>query len=96
MVERAKAQAKLDKSHKIKSLGLCLSGLITDNECETFANELLDFLPQISENCMAANDTVGSVYTTNLKGESVGPIYIYSFLVKKRTIQANIRSTSAQ
>lgn len=65
MINEAKSVANLPQEHAIDSLGLCLSGCVTENECNQLAQNLLNSCPDGASYCIAANDTIGSVLTSN-------------------------------
>ena len=52
---------------QIDSLGLCLSGCVTDEDCRTVAQNFLATWPSVARNCVAACDTIGSLETSNCK-----------------------------
>lgn len=56
-----------DKVDKIDSLGLCLSGCVTEEDCNQVASRFVANWPNSTEHCVAACDTIGSVYTSNCR-----------------------------
>uniref|UniRef100_A0A6G1SE01 N-acetyl-D-glucosamine kinase n=1 Tax=Aceria tosichella TaxID=561515 RepID=A0A6G1SE01_9ACAR len=66
-IEELKSDARLTQDQPISSLGLCLSGCVTDQDCEQLARRFMESWPHASSNCVAACDTIGSVYTSNCK-----------------------------
>lgn len=65
MIKDARKEAKINDNTSLNSLGLCLSGCVTRDECEKFSNEFMKIYPNTTKSCVAANDTIGSVYTSN-------------------------------
>lgn len=65
MVNKAKTMANLRQEEPIESLGLCLSGCFTEEDCKLFADTFSSRWPNAAKNCVVACDTVGSVYASN-------------------------------
>lgn len=66
MVREAKTYLNVDPQKPIESIGLCLSGCTDDDDCDQLAKRFLYTHPEISKYCIIRNDTVGSVYTSNV------------------------------
>lgn len=66
-LEGVKSSANLPLDQPISSLGLCLSGCVTDEDCERLARRFKEAWPRATSKCVAACDTIGSVFTSNCK-----------------------------
>lgn len=69
MIDRARALAKIPDSIPLDALGLCLSGCISPEECNKLSTDFLISHSNLSRSCVAASDTIGSIYTSNTEGE---------------------------
>lgn len=49
--------------------GLCLSGCVTDDDCNNFKQKFISSYNDVAKVCAVTNDTFGSVYTSNLDGK---------------------------
>lgn len=70
-IQEADIITRSRKVDKIQSLGLCLSGCVTDEDSTRLAQSYQEKYPNIVEHCVAACDTVGSVYTSNCKSGGI-------------------------
>jgi N-acetylglucosamine kinase len=66
-IEEAKLSAGLRPNQPVSSVGLCLSGCVTEEYCVQLANKFKENWPMASNECVAACDTIGSVMTSNCK-----------------------------
>lgn len=65
MINQSKVAAELAAGQKINAVGLCLSGCVTDEECNKLAENFINAYPNTCGACFAANDIVGSFCTSN-------------------------------
>lgn len=66
MVTEAKIKLNIPTNLPIESLGLCLSGCTDDDDSDRLAEKFLVIHPEVSKHCFIRNDTIGSVYTSNV------------------------------
>lgn len=71
MIESAKAQANIDQTLKLQSLGLSLSGCEQDATNKILEEELLTKFPNISSSYYVCSDTMGSIFTASPLGGMV-------------------------
>lgn len=68
MIQEAKeASPGLQLGEPLESLGLCLSGCVTEEDCESVAASFQHSWPGAARSCTAACDTIGSLETSNCK-----------------------------
>lgn len=67
MLDQAKAASQVPLDEPIESLGLCLSGCVTETDCKQFVEKFTCHFRNKTKNCFAACDTIGSVYTSNCR-----------------------------
>lgn len=71
MIESAKAQANIDQSVKLQSLGLSLSGCEQDATNKILEDELLTKYPNVAASYYVCSDTMGSIFTASPLGGMV-------------------------
>lgn len=65
MINEAKSKLGFNSEQSFESLGLCLSGCVTEEDCKTFAETFRAMSPNTSKLIAVACDTHGSMYTSN-------------------------------
>lgn len=66
MINQSRLVANLPDEQQIDAVGLCLSGCVTDEDCDAIAKNFLNSYPGTCKACFAANDIVGSFLTSGL------------------------------
>lgn len=69
MIEQAKLSdnVEIDSNEPIESLGLCLSGCVTESDCKSLVSNFQRNWPNVTKYCVATCDTIGSIETSNCK-----------------------------
>lgn len=66
MINQSKRIANLANEQQIDAVGLCLSGCVTEEDCDKIAENFMSSFSGCCGACFAANDIVGSFCTSNL------------------------------